>query len=207
MIKAVLIDDHEMLLRGLSLLFETIEGIDIVATTTDGAEALTLAHSVNADIVITDAAMPGTDGLGVVKLCANTIPVLVLTTFDDARLVRTMIEAGAAGYILKDVAPDELANAIRAAASDGLVLDPRIARHAHSSKSEQSELAIRTRAERGIAELVAEGLNNREIAAALFLAEGTVKNHVSALLRKLGARDRTVLALRLAKSLSTQPGN
>ncbi|GAB2506446.1 Response regulator protein VraR [Corynebacterium atrinae] len=201
-IKALLIDDHLMLLRGLSLLFDTIDGIDIVATTTDGSQALTLAREHRVDIVITDAAMPDTDGLAVVTLCAPHIPTLVLTTFDDASLVDRLLTAGAAGYLLKDVSPDDLAEAIRAAVDGGLVLDPRIARHAWASKSNdrEGELAVLTRTERVVAKLVSQGLNNQEIAANLHLAEGTVKNHVSALLRKLHARDRTMLALRLSKA-------
>ena len=201
-IKALLIDDHLMLLRGLSLLFETIEGIDIVATTTDGSQAMHLARTHGVDIIITDAAMPGTDGLAVVTACAPHLPTLVLTTFDDAALVDQLIAAGAAGYLLQDVSPKDLADAIRAAVDGGLVLDPRIARHAWASKStnREGELAVLTRTERVVAKLVSTGLNNQEIAAELHLAEGTVKNHVSALLRKLQARDRTMLALRLSKA-------
>lgn len=200
-IRVVLIDDHSMLLRGLSLLFETIDGIAIVATSTDGSRALELTRQHAADIIVTDAAMPGTDGLEVVRSCVTQVPVLVLTTFDDAKLVTRLLEAGAAGYLLKDVDPDALAAAIRAAVSGGLVLDPRIARQARTSAGSRDGLALLTRTERIVAGLVARGLNNTEIAEQLVLAEGTIKNHVSALLRKLDARDRTVLALRLAKAL------
>ena len=198
-IRALLIDDHEMLLRGLRLISDTIDGIDIVAATTAGAEALMLAREHTVDIIITDAAMPGVDGLGVVKQCAPEFPVLVLTTFDDASLVSALLSAGAAGYILKDVAPEQFARAIADAAAGGLVLDPRIARFAHEAPT--NELAILTRAERGVAELIAQGKTNQEIAAQLHLAEGTVKNHVSRILGKVGARDRTALALRLSGSL------
>ncbi|WP_288831834.1 response regulator transcription factor [uncultured Corynebacterium sp.] len=201
--KAIIVDDHDMLLRGLCLILESVNGgaVEVVATTTDGSRALNLAQEHGADVVVTDAAMPGTDGVGVVKACSPFLPVLVLTTFDDAALVKELIGAGASGYILKDVSPEELTSAIVAVAEGGLILDPRIARHAFSSVPQEGELAVLTRAERGVAELVARGLNNREIAEALFLAEGTVKNHVSALLRKLQARDRTVLALHLSKVL------
>ncbi|WP_115685050.1 response regulator transcription factor [Corynebacterium senegalense] len=201
--KAIIVDDHDMLLRGLCLILESVNGgaVEVVATTTDGSRALNLAQEHGADVVVTDAAMPGTDGVGVVKACSPFLPVLVLTTFDDAALVKELIGAGASGYILKDVSPEELTSAIVAVAEGGLILDPRIARHAFSSVPQEGELAVLTRAERGVAELVARGLNNREIAEAQFLAEGTVKNHVSALLRKLQARDRTVLALHLSKVL------
>lgn len=196
-ITALLIDDHDMLLRGLSLVLETSDEVEVAATTTDGSKALHLAREFNVDVVVTDAAMPGTDGLAVVQACSPHVPVLVLTTFDDAALVKQLLDAGASGYVLKDVSPEELIRAIVAVADGGMILDPRIARHA----VENPQLAILTPTERKVAESVARGLNNQEIAETLFLAEGTVKNHVSALLRKLDARDRTVLALRLAKAL------
>lgn len=195
--RTLLVDDHEMLLRGLRLLLDTDDQVEVTATTTDGARALELARAHDVDVVVTDAAMPGTDGLDVVRECSPHFPVLVLTTFDDAGLVTRLLDAGASGYILKDVAPEELTGAIAAVAAGGLILDPRIARHAVGN----THLAILTSTERNVAEKVALGMSNREIAAALFLAEGTVKNHVSSLLRKLEARDRTVLALRLAKAL------
>ncbi|GAA1184423.1 Transcriptional regulatory protein DegU [Corynebacterium glaucum] len=194
---ALLIDDHDMLLRGLSLILETSDDVEVAATSTDGSKALQLALEFNVDVVVTDAAMPGTDGLAVVQACSPHVPVLVLTTFDDAALVKQLLDAGASGYVLKDVSPEELIRAIVAVAQGGMILDPRIARHA----VENPQLAILTPTERKVAESVARGLNNQEIAETLFLAEGTVKNHVSALLRKLEARDRTVLALRLAKAL------
>lgn len=194
---ALLIDDHDMLLRGLNLILDTSDDVEVAATTTDGSQALQLAREFNVDVVVTDAAMPVTDGLAVVQACSPHVPVLVLTTFDDAALVKQLLDAGASGYVLKDVSPEELIRAIVAVADGGMILDPRIARHA----VENPQLAILTPTERKVAESVARGLNNQEIAETLFLAEGTVKNHVSALLRKLDARDRTVLALRLAKAL------
>ncbi|MGO2112181.1 MAG: LuxR C-terminal-related transcriptional regulator, partial [Pseudoclavibacter sp.] len=122
-------------------------------------------------------------------------------------LVRDLVDAGAAGYLLKDIAPDRLAESVRAVAAGGLVLDPRIARHAHAhaqapgAEAGPAPLAILTRSERAVAAEIALGRTNGEIAGSLHLAEGTVKNHVSALLRKLDARDRTALALLLAKAL------
>ncbi|MDO5099700.1 MAG: response regulator transcription factor [Corynebacterium sp.] len=211
MTRLILIDDHPMLLRGLSLIFETMPGYDVVATTTDGSTVSDLVDAHSPDVVVTDAVMPNVDGLAVVKQCATThpgLPVLVLTTFDDASLVRSLIDAGACGYLLKDVSPEQLAAALDAAVSGGMVLDPRIARFAHTPATppeKTRQITTLTRAERAVAHLVAEGKNNAEIAAALCLAEGTVKNHVSALLRKLSARDRTVLALRLARSFGQLP--
>lgn len=212
--RVVLIDDHEILLRGLTLIFDTIDRCDAVASTTDGKQVCELIEKYDPDVVVTDASMPGFDGLAIVRECAQNypwVPVLVLTAFDDAALVHSLIDAGAAGYLLKDVSADHLAEAIDAAADGGIVLDPRIARLLHRPKDQDPGsssnktlpsmgITTLTRAERNVASLVAEGKNNKEIASALCLAEGTIKNHISSLLRKLGAPDRTVLALSLARA-------
>lgn len=192
--RVVLIDDHEVVLHGLHLVLETFPDIEVVAATTKGATVSALIREHHPDIVVTDAVMPEFTGLDVLRAALPT-PVLILTTFGQAALVSSLIKAGASGYILKGASPEELVSAMRAATRGGLALDPRVARYAHS------ELAVLTRAELSVARLVARGLSNREIAGELFLAEGTVKNHVSALLRKLHARDRTNLALRLARQL------
>lgn len=176
------------------MILETVEGCQAVAATTDGAEVGRLLQQYDVDVIVTDAVMPGVDGLQIVHEFGRLLPVLVLTTFDDAHLVRDLVNAGAAGYLLKDVSASHLAEAIQAVAEGGIVLDPRIVRVLR-----QKAPAALTRAEKQVAELVAEGLNNRQIAERLYLAEGTVKNHVSVLLRKMGAADRTVLALNLAR--------
>ena len=201
--RIILIDDHEMLLRGLSLIFDTIDTCDVVATTTDGARISALISTHSPDVVVTDAVMPRFSGLDVVKTCAQhhpDVPVIVLTTFDDESLVRSLMESGAAGYVLKDISAEDLADAVDAVSAGGIVLDPRIARFLHRSREPQSGVTTLTRAETQVAELVAQGKNNKDIAAALFLAEGTVKNHVSTLLRKMHAPDRTALALDLARA-------
>jgi len=209
--RVVVVDDHELLRRGLRLVLETIDDLAVVGEAADGREALAVIAARAPDVVITDARMPGLDGLGLVRACAGAhpgLPLLVLTTFEDAALVRALVDAGAAGYLLKDIAPDRLAESVRAVAEGGLVLDPRIARHARSpgpaGDAAPAPLAILTRSERAVAGGVARGRTNGEIAASLHLAEGTVKNHVSALLRKLEARDRTALALQLAKALGRE---
>jgi len=208
-IRLLLVDDQQLLRRGLSLLFETIDGVEVVGEAADGNEALAVIEKVRPDVVLTDARMPGMDGVALVTACAERhpdLPVLVLTTFDDDDLVRGAIGAGAAGFLLKDSSPEALADAIHAAHDGGLVIDPRVARAATRPPRDASErrhpLTVLTPAERAVAEHVALGETNTEIAAALVLAEGTVKNHVSALLRKLDHRDRTGLALFLHRTLN-----
>lgn len=221
MIGVLIVDDQQLLRRGVRLLLETVSDRDhegavaVVGEAADGREALAVIARTGPDIVLTDARMPGMDGVALVAACREEfpdLPVIVLTTFDDEPLVRGALAAGAAGFLLKDSSPEALAEAIRAVAAGGLVIDPRVARlavapdrrrntAARTPQGETDALAVLTRAERVVATQVARGSTNAEIAAELVLAEGTVKNYVSALMRKLGARDRTALALGLRDAL------
>lgn len=207
-LRILLVDDQQLLRRGLMMLLSTVDGLEVVDQAADGAEALARIPSARPDVVLSDVRMPGMDGLELVERCREAHPglsVLLLTTFDDEPVVRGALAAGAAGFLLKDTSTDALAQAIRSVADGGMVLDPRVARIAMTPAAESGaaadELAVLTRMERLVAQQVAEGRTNSEIAADLVLAEGTVKNHVSALLRKLEARDRTALALTLYKAL------
>ena len=213
-IRVLVVDDQQLLRRGLVMLFGTVEGVDVVAQAAHGAEALAVLRAEDVDVVLADAKMPVMDGIELVRRCAREhpgLPVLVLTTFDEPDVVRGAVAAGAAGFLPKDTSIEALAEAVRAVAAGGLVIDPRVARLALApSRDERDEgdegdgppaLALLTPTEREVAALVAEGLSNQAIAARMVLAEGTVKNHVSALLRKLRAADRTVLALTLYKAL------
>ena len=208
MITVVLVDDQELLRRGVRLLLEAAGGVEVVAEAADGREALTMIAKYRPEVVLSDARMPIMDGIELVRRCRDEhpgLPVLILTTFDDDDLVRDAVREGAAGFLLKDVSPERLVDAIAAVRDGGVVIDPRVAGVAlrpvapGPGAAEPDALALLTRAERGVAALVAQGRTNAEIAAELSLAEGTVKNHVSALLRKLGARDRTGLALLLTR--------
>jgi DNA-binding NarL/FixJ family response regulator len=156
------------------------------------------------DVVVTDARMPRMDGPSLVAACRDRhplLPVLVLTTFDEPDVVRGSLGAGAAGFLLKDVSPERLAEGIWAAERGELVIDPRVARvalgGAAPSAGAKDPLALLTRTERAVAERVARGMTNPEIAADLVVAEGTVKNHLTSLLRKLDQPNRTALALLL----------
>lgn len=213
-LRVLVVDDQQLLRRGLTMLLSTVDGLEVAAVAADGREALAVLGAGGIDVVVTDARMPGMDGVELTVRCAADhpgLPVLLLTTFDDDALVQGALAAGAAGFLLKDTSTDALAEAIRAAASGGRILDPRVARAAATREVRAADdpLGMLTRTERLVADLVALGRSNGEIAEELVLAEGTVKNHVSALLRKLGARDRTVLALQLYRSIharETGPG-
>jgi DNA-binding NarL/FixJ family response regulator len=203
-LRVLVVDDQELLRRGLRMLLETDPGIEVVGEAEHGARALALIPEARPHVVLTDARMPQLDGIGLVQRCAAAhpgLPVVVLTTFDDADLVRSVLAAGAAGFLLKDSSIDTLAEALRQAVDGGLVIDPRVARSAMTTADRASTLPPLTNAERAVAELVAVGTPNASIAQQLHLAHGTVKNTVSALLRKLGVTDRTALALLLAREL------
>ncbi len=201
-VRVLVVDDQELLRRGLRMILETDPGISVVGEAENGERALALLPELAPDLVLADARMPILDGLGLVERLAvshPSLPVLVLTTFDDARLVRQLLDAGAAGFLLKDISAEALTDAIRHVLAGGLVLDPRVARAALSPPPPPAAGPALTEGERAVAALVARGLPNAEIAARLHLAHGTVKNTVSALLRKLGEPDRTALALRWAR--------
>ncbi|MCT1437987.1 response regulator [Brachybacterium paraconglomeratum] len=211
-VRIVLVDDQELLRRGLAMLLSTVEDIDIVGQAADGAEALAVIGRFAPDVVLADVRMPVMDGIELVSRCRDDhpgLPVLLLTTFDDEPVVQGSLAAGAAGFLLKDTSTEALAEALRSVAAGGMVIDPRVARIALARDADRGRdvaagddpLAVLTRAEHLVAEQLAEGRTNAEIADELVLAEGTVKNHVSALLRKLGERDRTALALTLYKTL------
>ena len=202
--QVLLVEDQQLIRRGLAMLLATAEGVEVVAQAEDGREALDVLSRTTVDVVITDARMPRMDGVELTAQCVREhpgLPVIVLTTFDDDELVRAALAAGASGFLLKDTSVEELTKAIWAVIDGGMVIEPRVARAAIQVKrAADGPLAILTRSERVVAELVARGLTNSEIASRLVLAEGTVKNHVSALLRKLDERDRTSLAFAFYKA-------
>ncbi|WP_454984173.1 response regulator transcription factor, partial [Corynebacterium durum] len=181
MIRVLIVDDQQLLRRGLKLLLAQSPEIQVVTTCASAVETLVSLHNSEVDVVLADAVMPGMDGPELVEQCRTlwpSLPVIILTTFDDATIVRRSIKAGAAGFLLKDVSPTTLAEAITAAYDGHPYVDPRVA-HLLALPSRFAGL---TPTEKTVAELVGQGLSNREIAAELHLAEGTVKNHISALL-------------------------
>ena len=204
-IRVLVVDDQTLVRQGILSLLRLSPEIELAGEASDGNEALALIESCSPDVVLLDLKMPRVDGLAVLRALrerSNAPPVLVLTTFDDTDLVLEAIRSGARGYLLKDVTLEHLMNAIRTLASGGTMIQPAITErvlrgitslHTPVAMTHASALTER---ETEILRLLASGLSNREIAHALDLADGTVKNHVSNLLSKLGARDRTHAVLK-----------
>ncbi|MBK7217650.1 MAG: response regulator transcription factor [Candidatus Promineofilum sp.] len=211
MIRLLLVDDQALFREGLHTLLSLHEDLEVVGEAGNGLEALAAADALRPDVVLMDLRMPVLDGVAATRrlLAAHpTTRVIVVTTFDDDELVFDGLRAGAVGYLLKDVSSDKLVEAIRAAARGESFLQPSIAakvlaefnrleRSAAPPPPPPAPLAEPlSEREREILRLLAAGDSNKEIAAALYITEGTVKNHVTNILGKLDARDRTQAALR-----------
>jgi DNA-binding NarL/FixJ family response regulator len=205
----VLIADDQALFReALRTLLGVRNEVEVVAEAANGDEALDRSAELQPDVVLMDLHMPVLDGVAATKrlrVAQPEVRVLVLTTFDDDEDVFAAIRAGAVGYLLKDVSSERLVEAVLAAARGESVLQPSVAAKVVARFAQLPDAAAPVRPqplavplsdrELEVLRLLAEGRSNREIAAAVFLAEGTVKNHVSTVLTKLGARDRTQAAL------------
>ena len=207
-LRLLLVDDQQLIREGLRTLLEMEEGLKIVGEAADGAAAVQAFEQLRPDVVLMDVRMPRMDGVEATRRIRGKFPeakILVLTTFDEDELVFDAVRAGARGYLLKDVSGAELSAAIRSIARGGAALQPSVARKVMDAFARLAEPAPASTPqfveplsarERAVLGLLARGLSNKEIAAQLFLAEGTVKNHVSAILQKIDARDRTQAALK-----------
>lgn len=206
MIRAVLVEDQTLVREGLRSLLALLPDVTVVGEGRDGEEGLAVIAKERPDIVLLDLRMPRLDGLGVLRGLAGKSgapPCLVLTTFDDDALVLDALRAGARGYLLKDVTLETLASAIRIVAGGGSLVQPaltdRLSRalapreNAFEAFEESEPLTPR---ETEVLRLLSGGYSNREIGDALSLTEGTVKNHISKVLLKLGVRDRTRAVLK-----------
>lgn len=199
MTSVLIVDDQQLLRRGLRLLLSTQPQIEVWGEADSGEQALVMLSAGLPDVVLSDARMPpGMSGVELTRRLGEQhpgLPVLILTTFDDQDVVVSAMRAGAAGFLLKDISPEQLAQAVVAASLGQVTIDPRVAATALGRQTTHDPLEGLTPTERRVAELLADGLKNQQIADALVLSVGTVKNHVSSLLRKLGHQDRTSLAL------------
>jgi len=206
MIRVLIVDDQALVRQGIRSLLALAGEIEVAGEADDGASALERIDSAKPDVVLLDLKMPRVDGLTVLRTLrerATSPAVLVLTTFDDTDLLLDAIRSGARGYLLKDVTFEQLLQAIRTLAAGETMFQPaiteRVLRGLSSLPPLPRSLALAsplTEREVEILRLLASGLSNREIARALTLADGTVKNHVSNLMSKLGARDRTHAVLK-----------
>jgi DNA-binding NarL/FixJ family response regulator len=206
MIKVMLVDDQNLVRKGVRSLLELSEEIEVIAEAADGAEAIRTIPENQPDVVLLDMRMPGLSGLDVLKELSKADklpPTIILTTFDDHELVLAGIKAGARGYLLKDVSLAELVNAVKTVAEGGSVVKPAVTqRLLKGLENLQTDFYSLdqpdplTERETEILRLMAGGYSNKEIANSLGVAEGTVKNHVSNILSKMGVRDRTRAVLK-----------
>ena len=200
-LRIALADDQALVRAGLRALLEQ-QGLVIVFEADDGQSLLAGLALQPVDVVLSDIRMPGVDGIAALQALrerGDTTPVLLLTTFDDSELLLRATQAGAQGFLLKDAAPEDLREAITRVARGETLLQPvstdpvRARYHYHA---DDAPLALFTQREVAVLRLMAGGYSNKEIARAMFLAEGTIKNYVSTILEKLDTRDRTRAVLK-----------
>ncbi len=218
-IRVLVVDDHAVVREGLRTFLELQDGIEVVGEAADGEEAVARATELTPDVILMDLVMPRVDGIGAMRELrrrASASRVIVLTSFLDDERLMPALQAGAAGYLLKDVEPAELARAVRSACADEALIDPTVAaRLLHTLSGDRSRDGRRgagglvnaadaieqlTRREREVLDLIALGHSNKRIALELGVAEKTVKTHVGHLLAKLGVADRTQAALLAVQS-------
>jgi DNA-binding NarL/FixJ family response regulator len=204
-IRVILADDQPLVRAGLRRLIDQAAGIDVAGEAGTGAEAVALVRDVDPDVVVMDIRMPGMDGIeatGLITAAGARARVLVLTTFDDDDYVYGALRAGASGFLVKDMALEDILVAIRVVAAGDATIAPGVTRRLIAQFARPSrpgpglrELTGITGREREVLRLVGLGLSNAEIAAALYITVGTAKTHVARLLAKLGARDRVHLVI------------
>ena len=220
MIRVLLADDQALIRAGFRVLVDTAEDLQVVGEATDGLQAVDLARSERADVVLMDIRMPGVDGLEATRrICADEdlagVKVIILTTFESDEYVYQALRAGASGFLVKDTEPADLIQAVRVVARGDALLSPSVTRRLitdiASRRPERPPpsdraLAGLTDRERQVMALVAEGLSNDEIAARLFLSPLTSKTHVSRIMTKLNARDRAQLVVLAYETGLVTPG-
>ena len=198
-ISVVIADDHPFVRHGLRTYLETLEDMDVAGEATNGVEAVELVERLLPDVVLMDLVMPELDGVGAIRRIQEVAPstrVIALTSFVDDEKVFPAIKAGAAGYLLKDVRPADLADAVRKASRGEALLAPSVAaRLMQEVSGERPAPAGLTERELEVLRLIARGMSNRQIAKELVVSEKTVKTHVSNILAKLHLADRTQAAL------------
>ncbi len=216
-IRLLIVDDHAIVREGLRMLLGEVPDLDLVGEAADGPDAITAAAALQPDVILLDLMLPGLNGIEVTRRILARQPacrIIVLTSFADDQNVLAAMQAGAAGYLLKDVLQADLVKAIHQAAQGEPALHPeaqrRLLEHltrppaAHTDAA--VELAQLTERERDVLGLIARGQSNRKIADTLHITEGTVKGHVSNILSKLHLQDRTQAALYAVRRGLVPPG-
>jgi DNA-binding NarL/FixJ family response regulator len=216
MIRVLLVDDQTLIRQGIHLLLEIEPDIQVVGQAANGDEALQLAAALHPDVILMDVRMPGMDGVTATRELGVRFPeikVIILTTFEDDETVFEGLKAGARGYLLKDISSEEMAEAIRKVAAGEALIQSRLTSKVLAEFSRLASVTDRqtparagssngalpvplTERELEVLHALAQGLSNREIAGQLVITEGTVKNHVSSLIEKMGVRDRTQAVLK-----------
>lgn len=207
-IRVFLLDDHEVVRRGLRDLLESEDDIEVVGEAGTVAEGIARIPALRPDVAVLDGRLPDGSGIDVcrdVRSIDPTIRALILTSYDDDEALFAAILAGASGYVLKQITGNDLVDGVRRVAAGQSLLDPmltaRVLERVRSGPPEREELAALTDQERHVLELIAEGMTNRQIGEKMFLAEKTVKNYVSSILSKLGLERRTQAAVLATKLL------
>lgn len=209
MIRIAIVDDQSWIINGLSMMINMQEDMTVVWTADNGREAVLKTTTDQPDLILMDIRMPSMNGVEATKWVRKEYPdikVLILTTFNEDAYIFETLKAGASGYLLKDAPPETLLEAIHEAIKGGTIIEPSIA-----SKVVQNITVIDgvmqntiretlTSRELEIAQMISQGLSNKEISELLFLSEGTIKNHLTSVLEKLNLRDRTQLAILMIKN-------
>ncbi len=197
-IRVMLVDDHTMVRRGLAAFLQVFDDLELAGEAANGDEAIQLCARLLPDVVLMDLAMPGMDGVTATRIIRQRFPnvqVLALTSFTEEKLIQNALQAGAIGYLLKDVSANELAQAIRAAHGGQATLSPAAAQAmVHAATQPPTPGHDLTEREREVLALMVKGMNNTEIAEKLVVSPSTIKSHVSHILRKLDVTSRTEAA-------------
>ena len=209
-IRVVLVDDEPLLRHGLRMILEGAPGISVIGEAGNGKEGVELILAEEPDVVLMDIRMPVMDGIAAVEkiLSVHAVPIIMLTAFDTDSFILRALRAGAAGFLLKSTPPESLMAAVRAAAAGQPLLSPQVVdklvsmqgpalddAHSHHTRTARNRLGRLSSREREIAELVAQGLNNQDIADQLVVSMATVKSHMQHILKKIGGTSRVHIAI------------